>query len=107
MAIKFLLVFSNYSGTGNYSQFTYDSYGRAVQVVETVASTVTSTKQFVWTNGTMEEARNSSGAITAQYFGYGEAISGASYYWTKDHLGSIREMTDTSGNIQTEYTYDS
>jgi YD repeat-containing protein len=57
------LIKITYPGTGNYSQFTYDGYERTVQVVETVASTVTSTKQFVWANGAMREARNSSGAI--------------------------------------------
>jgi RHS repeat-associated protein len=29
-----------------------------------------------------------------------------SYFYTKDHLGSIREMTDSSGTIQARYDYD-
>lgn len=28
------------------------------------------------------------------------------YYYTRDHLGSVREMTDSSGNIQARYDYD-
>jgi RHS repeat-associated protein len=41
-----------------------------------------------------------------QYFLSGEIIGGGAYFFTKDHLGSIREMTDTSGNIQAQYEYD-
>jgi RHS repeat-associated protein len=28
------------------------------------------------------------------------------YYYTKDHLGSVREITDSSGTIQARYDYD-
>jgi len=55
----------------------------------------------------MRETRNSAGIITAQYFNFGETISGTGYVWTKDHLGSVKEMTDSSGNIQAAYSYDS
>jgi RHS repeat-associated protein len=54
----------------------------------------------------MKEARNSGGTVTAQYFAMGETISGSNYFYTKDKLGSTREMTDSSGNIQAEYSYD-
>jgi RHS repeat-associated protein len=61
---------------------------------------------FVWEDDGKQEARNSGGAITAQYFGLGEKISGTSYFYTTDQLGSIREMTDSSGTIHAEYAYD-
>ena len=32
-------------------QFTYDGFGRNVEIVETVSGSVTSTKQFVWDFG--------------------------------------------------------
>lgn len=95
---------------------------------------MTSTKQFVWCGKDRCEARNASGTISAQYFPYGETITGTNYYLTRDHLGldpnqaskfvqsslaaglgnvfnlcqsgSIREMTDSSGNIQAAYSYD-
>jgi len=54
----------------------------------------------------MCEVRNATGSTTAQYFAYGQTISGTSYYSTSDHLGSVRELTDSSGNIQAQYTYD-
>jgi RHS repeat-associated protein len=96
----------NYPGSGNNSQFTFDPYGRAATIVETVSGTVSSTKQFVWCGEQRCEARNGTGAVTAQYFGRGQTIGGTSYFYTKDHLGSVREMTDSSGNIQAQYSYD-
>jgi RHS repeat-associated protein len=100
------LIQINYPGSGNNSQFTYDAYERVAQIVETVSGSVASTKQFVWANRAMREARNSSGTITAQYFNSGETIGGTAYYWTKDHLGSVKELTNSSGNPQAQYVYD-
>jgi len=97
---------STYPGTGNNSGFTFDGLGHNVEIVETTSGTVVSTKQFVWCGSRRCEARNASGSITSQYFEYGQTISGSSYYCTKDGLGSIREMTDSSGNVQASYRYD-
>lgn len=53
----------------------------------------------------MCEARNASGTVTAQYFVWGQTISGSSYFYTKDHLGSVHELTNSSGTIQAQYSY--
>ena len=96
-----------YPGTGNNSQFTYDGLGQCVKIVETVAGSVTSTKQFVRCDNEMCEARNASSAITAQYFSHGETISGTSYYFTLiDPPGSVGELTNTAGAVQAQYAYD-
>ena len=97
----------NYVGTGNNSQFSYDGFGYIVKIVETASSTVISTKQFVWDDVEMCEARDASGAISSQYFAYGEAIAANPYYYTLDDSpGSVRELTDGSGNTQAAYSYD-
>jgi RHS repeat-associated protein len=93
-----------YPGTNNFSTFVYDGKGRNVSIVETTAGSVTSTKQFIWCGNDRCEARNSSSAVTAQYFQRGEALSGTNYYWTKDHLGSVREMY--ASGTQAQYSYD-
>jgi len=124
-----------YPGTGNHSDFTYDGFGRNVKILEYTSSSLTNTKHFVWCNNDRCEARDASSTITAQYFALGETISGTSYFYTTDHLGltaasvtpfvhlglidrypdgfnpldrpgSIREMTNTSGTIQSQYAYD-
>ena len=102
------LILVTYPGTNNYSSFSYDALGRNVKIVETVAGTITSTKQFVWCADDRCEARDGTGAITAQYFSNGQTIGGTTnkYYNETDHLASVRELTDSSGVVQAEYSYD-
>ncbi len=95
----------NYTN-GNSTQFTYDGRGRRVKIVETANGTVTSTKQFVWIGSNVAEERNSGDSITKRFYPQGEQISGSNYYFTRDHLGSVREMTDGNGNIEARYDYD-
>jgi RHS repeat-associated protein len=95
-----------YTG-GASTLFTYDALGRRIGIVEkNSGGTVTSTKQFVWDGTRLAEERNAGNTVTKRFFAQGEQISGASYFYTRDHLGSIREMTDSSGNIQARYDYD-
>jgi len=97
-----------YPGTNNYTQWTYDGLGRRVKEVETRSGSITSTKQFVWSENQVKplEARDALSNITAQYFSLGETISGTSCFWVSDHLGSVRENTNISGSVQAEYSYD-
>lgn len=74
--------------------------------METVGGSTSSTKQFVWCGNRRCEARNASSVVTAQYFSRGETISGTSYYWDLDHLGSIREMTNSSGSVVWQQSFD-
>jgi RHS repeat-associated protein len=105
------IVYSSGSNSGNHTEFTYDTLGRRIKIVErtgaTIGSgTITSTKQLVWDGNTLAEERNASNAVTKRFYTQGEQISGASYYYTRDHLGSVREMTNSSGAIQARYSYD-
>src|SRR5207302_3997485 len=44
--------------------------------------------------------------VTRRFYSQGEQIGAASYFYTRDHLGSIRELTDGSGVVQARYDYD-
>jgi RHS repeat-associated protein len=100
------------SGANNFTDFVYDGLGRCVKIVETTAGSVTSTKQFVWCAARRCEERDGSGTLTKQFFSRGETIGGTPYFFTTDHLGSIREMTDSAGlvggttNSYIQYSYD-
>jgi RHS repeat-associated protein len=74
--------------------------------VKTTGGCVSGTKQFVWDDSQLCEARNGSGNVTAQFFGLGGVTGGTSCYYTHDHLGSIREMTDSVGTIVAQCSYD-
>jgi RHS repeat-associated protein len=66
-----------------------------------------STNTFLWCETELCEERDlTGGTVTRRFFGQGEQISGTNYFFVRDHLGSIREMTDTNGTIQARYDYD-
>jgi RHS repeat-associated protein len=93
------------TGGANNSQLVYDSFGHCVQIVETRNGSVASTKQFVWNADELSEERDSSGNVTKQFFTYGQTIGGTPYYYTRDQINSVREMTDSSGNLVAQYSY--
>ena len=94
-------------GTANRTEFSYDGFGRRVQIIEKTNGVAMSTNKYIWCGLQLSEERDSSGAnVTKRFFAEGEQIGGVSYYFTRDHLGSIREMTDSSGAIQVRYDYD-
>ncbi len=95
------------TGPTNQSLFTYDGFGRRIQIIELQNGMAVSTNKFVWCGTQLCEQRDATGAtVTKRFFGQGEQISGVNYYFTRDHLGSVREMTDASGTIQARYDYD-
>ncbi|MFZ1220872.1 MAG: RHS repeat-associated core domain-containing protein, partial [Chthoniobacterales bacterium] len=99
------LIAINYGGTGDRSEFLYDGLGRRVQILEKTGATVTSTKQFVWVGNRIAQERDERNAITRQNFAEGE-FRERSYYYARDHLGSIRELTSSGGGLAVRYDYD-
>jgi RHS repeat-associated protein len=93
------------NGTAS-SLFTYDGLGRRVKIVEETSGTVTSTKQLVWVGADIVEERNASDTVTKRFYPQGEQIGSTSYYYTRDHLGSVRELLNSSQTVQARYDYD-
>ena len=82
--------------------FVYDGAGRRTQ--ETLNGTVI--KQWIWCGSQPCEELDGAGNVTKMFFSQGEQISGINYFYTRDHLGSVREMTDSNGTIHAQYDYD-
>ncbi len=95
-----------YPGTGNDSRFTYDPLGRNVKIEERTGGLLTTTKQFMWCDRERCEERDSSGNLTAEFFARGQLNGTTNYFYSTDHLRSIREMADNSGIIQAQYSFD-
>jgi len=101
------LVAVNYTGTTQRTEFSYDGLNRCVKVVEKTGTMVNSTRKFVLCGTEKCEYRNASGAVQLQLFSQGQYQGGSgTYFYTRDHLGSIREMTDASGTVVARYDYD-
>jgi len=92
------------------SEFSYDGLGRRVRIIEKTNAVVQSDKRFLWCGTELCEERDSSGATVAKrFFGQGQINyqpSTINLFYTADHLGSIREMTDSTGAIRARYDYD-
>jgi RHS repeat-associated protein len=89
------------------SEFTYDGWGHRVRIVEKDNSLVTSDRRFLWCGTTICEERDATGGVvTKRFFSQGIQEGGTPFFYAKDHLGSIRELTDAAGAIRARYDYD-
>jgi RHS repeat-associated protein len=88
------------------SEFTYNGLSQRVKIVEKDNGNVTSTKNLIWRGADICEERDAGNTVTKRYYPQGAQIGSTNYYYTRDHLGSVRELTDESGAVQTRYDYD-
>ena len=93
------------SGT-NRSEFSYDGLGRRCRIIEKTNGVVRSETRYVWSGPDIVEERNGADAVTRRFFSQGFTAGGASYFYTRDHLGSTREIVDATAQVQTRYAYD-
>jgi RHS repeat-associated protein len=94
------------------TEFQYDGLGRRIRIHEKNASGGTlANRTFVWDVLRIAEERDATGAnVSKRFYGLGaEVVTGGNagdYFYTKDHLGSVREVTDDQGTLQARYDYD-
>jgi RHS repeat-associated protein len=94
------------SGTHR-SEFTYDGLSRRVRIVEKDNNVVTTDTRFLWCSEELCEERDSAGSTTTKrFFPQGEQQGVDSFFYTRDHLGSIRELADTIATLRARYDYD-
>lgn len=88
----------------NVTEFVYDASNR--RVAEKLNGTVI--KRWLWCGTELCEERDAAGAtVTRRFFTQGQQINGVNYYFTKDHLGSVREMIASNGTtVSARYDYD-
>jgi RHS repeat-associated protein len=92
------LVRITYPGTGQTSTFSYDALGRNVKIVE--AGTTSGTKQFVCSEDERSEERDGSGTLMSRFYELGQSNGLTPYFYSLDHLSSIRELTNELGIAQ-------
>jgi RHS repeat-associated protein len=93
------------SGTHR-SEFTYNGLSQRVKIVEKDNGAVTSTRNLIWCFAEICEERDANNNVTKRYYPQGMQVGSTNYYYTRDHLGSVRELTDSSGAVQARYDYD-
>jgi RHS repeat-associated protein len=97
--------------TGNQrAEFAYGGASRMVGIRQLLNGSEVSHRMFAWHGGRIIEERDTNGVVTKRFFPQGvQLVTGTNaglYYYTRDHLGSIRELTDAGGNVRARYAYD-
>jgi RHS repeat-associated protein len=86
---------------GSTLSITYDPLGlRNEEILKNSSGTVIADNKLLWLGGKIV----SDG--TNNYWSLGQTTGNTRYYLGTDHLGSLRDVTDASGNLVTEYDYD-
>jgi RHS repeat-associated protein len=103
-----LVRFAN-SANNTGSSFTYDGLGRLVRVVDTHGGSITADHSYTWCGAVRclaHDNTQSGSPVSTQYFDQGAIISGISYYYVKDQLGSVTQLISSTGSVTSQYTYD-
>jgi RHS repeat-associated protein len=100
------MVAINYTGFTTRSEFTYDGLNRVAKIVEKTGATINSTRKFVWCGQEKCESRDATDAVTQRNYSQGQYVGTTAYFYTRDHLGSIREMFTGGGTVVARYDYD-
>ena len=90
----------------NVYEFIYDGFSRRVAE----KTNGTTTRRLLWDGTQIADHRASDGtSIQRRYYSEGEQRIGGTdagnYYYTRDHLGSIHEVTDSSATVRSRYDY--
>jgi RHS repeat-associated protein len=99
--------------TGHRSEFEYDGFGRRVGIRELDPDAnkklqVSSDKKYLWDGTEIAEERSADGGtVLKRFYDQGFVDSdGTALFYTRDHLGSIRELTDGQQTVRARYDYD-
>ena len=91
------------------SVYEYDGESHRVRIKELTSSSETKNETFVWCGSRICQKRASNGStVLRSYFKEGfEESATTDYFYTRDHLGSIREVVGSDGTtISGRITYD-
>jgi RHS repeat-associated protein len=87
------------------SVFTYNAEDRITKDVEYVSGKLASTTTYLWLGNRLLEEKTANG--TKYFYRQGLVETNAEkLYYTRDHLGSIREITESTGALVAKYQYD-
>ena len=85
----------------------YDGLGHWVRVTDYNGASLVDDLRFVWSGNTLVEERDATGTnVVKRFYANGFQQNGTNFYYLKDHLGSILEVTDANGNSVARFSYD-
>ena len=92
------------------SEFVHDGFGRRVTIIDKDDGITSSQCAYLWVGFAVCEERDRSGALALkQFFMQGESLAGlgtrTNYYYTTDHLRSVREEIGSQQTMITRFRY--
>lgn len=98
-------------GTIVESLIEYDGMGGRSRMIEKTNGVTMSTKRYVWDGLEICEERDNSSNVLRRFYPLGMQVVGAvapsdKIFYSKDHLGSIRELVDDDEVVRAHYDYD-
>lgn len=88
------------------SEFSYNAVGQRSRIVEKDNGATTTDRRFIYAGMDLMEERNAANTVVKRFFAHGFTSGANKFFYTRDHLGSIREVTDEAGNVRARYDYD-
>jgi len=80
------------------SLYEYDGESRRVRIKELTSSVESKNETFVWCGARICQKRASNGStVVRNYFDQGFEEGTSDYFYTRDHLGSVREVVGSDG----------
>ncbi len=92
-------------------EFAYDGEERLASIRRLTNGVEASFRRFLWCDNQICEERDASGgSVTKRYFRQGVKVEtgpdAGTFFYTRDHLGSIREVIDDGGDVLARYGYE-
>lgn len=92
------------------TEFLYDEASRLVSIRQLTNNIEASFRRFVWCDQNICEERDAAGSVAKRFFSQGVKVESGpvpgNFFYARDHLGSIRELTDSGGALRSRYAYD-
>jgi RHS repeat-associated protein len=92
----------------NETEFEYDGQDRRRRIIERFNGVEQSNKTYLWVGSEILQKRNdTSERVLRDYYWFGFSEGANDYFYTRDHLGNVREVIASNGNtIESRYDYD-
>jgi RHS repeat-associated protein len=91
-------------------QCSYDGLGRLSRLVHIENGAQVVDRRFVWSGHELCEERTPSGSLLKRFYNQGISVESGpvpeSFFYTRDHLNSVREVTDSTGSVVATFSYD-
>jgi RHS repeat-associated protein len=92
------------------TRFTYDGFDRRVAIRRLVNGAEVSDRRFLWCGDDICEERTSGGLVVKRFLFQGMTVEAGvkvgKYFYTRDHLGSVRELIDDAGSTRARFGYE-